>query len=84
MFLNMIMFYGIIISVIMFINCMYLIIEVIRQYELTYKELIISFIKSKGSIFIENKTQGMFNIIIWGFILPFVNWVLLMVYNIIM
>ena len=75
-FMDFVFVYGIIISVFILINCVFIIDSIKNDYGLKVKEVFKSFIKSKGNPY-ENPEQGKLNIAIWGMILLFINWLLI-------
>ena len=70
--------YGIVISIFISINCSFLISDIIEDGDITLKEAFCSFLESKGNPYIE-KIQGKLNMCIWGFVLTFINWILIII-----
>lgn len=77
-FMDFVFIYGIIISVFISVNCAFIIDSIKNDYRLKVKEVFNSFIKSKGNPY-ENPEQGKLNMAIWGMILLFINWLLIII-----
>ena len=77
-FMDFVFIYGIIISVFISVNCAFIIDSIKNDYGLKVKEVFNSFIKSKGNPY-ENPEQGKLNMAIWGMILLFINWLLIII-----
>lgn len=77
-FMDFVFIYGIIISVFISVNCTFIIDSIKNDYRLKVKEVFNSFIKSKGNPY-ENPEQGKLNMAIWGMILLFINWLLIII-----
>ena len=77
-FMDFVFVYGIIISVFISINCAFIIDSIKNDYGLKVKEVFKSFIKSKGNLY-ENPEQGKLNMAIWGMMLLFINWLLIII-----
>lgn len=77
-FIDFVFIYGIIISIFISVNCAFIIDSIKNDYGLKIKEVFKSFIKSKGNPY-ENPKQGKLNMAIWGMILLFVNWLLIII-----
>jgi hypothetical protein len=78
-FIDFVFVYGIIISVFISINCAFIIDDIRNNYKLTMKEIIKSFIISKGNPYFFSPDQARLNMAIWGTILLFINWLLIIV-----
>ena len=70
--------YGIVISIFISINCSFLISDIIEDGDITLKEAFCSFLESKGNPYIE-RVQGKLNMAIWGLVLAFINWILIII-----
>lgn len=77
-FIDFVFIYGIIISVFISINCAFIIDAIRNDYGLTIKETFRSFIRSKGNPY-ESQEQGKLNMAIWGMVLLFINWILIII-----
>lgn len=77
-FMDFVFVYGIIISVFISINCVFIIDSIKNDYGLKVKEVFKSFIRSKGNPY-ESQEQGKLNMAIWGMILLFINWLLIII-----
>lgn len=77
-FIDFVFVYGIIISVFISINCAFIIDDIKNNYGLKIKEIFKSFIKSKGNPY-EKLEQGKLNMAIWGMMLLFINWLLIII-----
>ena len=77
-FMDFVFVYGIIISVFISINCAFIIDSIKNDYGLKVKEVFKSFIKSRGNPY-ENQEQGKLNMAIWGMMLLFINWLLIII-----
>lgn len=77
-FMDFVFIYGIIISIFISVNCAFIIDSIKNDYGLKVKEVFNSFIKSKGNPY-ENPEQGKLNMAIWGMILLFINWLLIII-----
>ena len=78
-FIDFVFVYGIIISVFISINCAFIIDDIRNNYKLTMKEIIKSFIISKGNPYFFSPDQARLNMAIWGTILLSINWLLIIV-----
>ena len=70
--------YGIIISIFISINCAFIIDYTRNHYKLTMKEIIKSFIATKGNPYF-SPDQARLNMAIWGVMLLFINWILIII-----
>lgn len=77
-FMDFVFIYGIIISIFISVNCAFVIDSIKNDYGLKIKEVFNSFIKSKGNPY-ENPEQARLNMAIWGMILLFINWLLIII-----
>ena len=77
-FIDFVFVYGIIISIFISVNCAFIIDSIKNDYGLKIKEVFKSFIQSKGNPY-EKQEQGKLNMAIWGMILLFINWVLIII-----
>ena len=78
-FIDFVFVYRIIISVFISINCAFIIDSIRNNYKLTMKEIIKSFIISKGNLYFFSPDQARLNMAIWGMILLFINWLLIII-----
>lgn len=78
-FMNFVFVYGIIISVFISINCAFIIDGIKNNYRLTMKEIIKSFMVTKGNPYFFSPDQARLNMAIWGMILLFINWLLIII-----
>lgn len=77
-FIDFVFVYGIIISVFISINCAFIIDDIRNNYKLTMKEIIKSFIATKGNPYF-SPDQARSNMAIWGMVLLFINWLLIII-----
>lgn len=77
-FIDFVFVYGIIISVFISVNCAFIIDDIKNIYRLTLKEVFKSFIKTKGNPYVREE-QGRLNMAIWGMMLLFINWLLIII-----
>lgn len=77
-FIDFVFVYGIIISVFISVNCAFIIDDIKNIYRLTLKEVFKSFIETKGNPYVREE-QGRLNMAIWGMMLLFINWLLIIV-----
>lgn len=78
-FSDFVFVYGIIISVFISINCAFIIDDIRNNYKLTIKEIIKSFMITKGNPYFFSPDQARLNMAIWGVMLLFINWILIIV-----